>query len=87
MAKIIIKQLTAPKTGSMSWLGKYNRTIIWAPTETISEEWLDMGWRSDVKTLKDGTRKLTQTVANDYDKVLANGQAIIRHSGCVVETA
>lgn len=87
MAKIQIKELKAPATGSMSWTGKFNRTIVWTPTETISEQWLDNGWRSNIKTLKDGTRKLSQTVAGEYNKVLSMGQAIIHNSGCVLETA
>lgn len=85
MAKIIIKELKAPKTGSMAWFSKYNRTIIWSKDEIIDPEWVKLGWSSDIKTLKDGTRKMSKTVAASYEKAYNNGVAIVKNSGCHLE--
>ena len=85
MAKIIIKQLKAPKKGSMAWFNKYRRTIIWNANEIIDPKWIELGWASDIKTLKDGSRKMSKTIAASYETAYDNGVAIVKNSGCRVE--
>lgn len=87
MAKMIIKQLKSPKTGSMAWFNKYNRTIIWGKDEIIDPQWIQLGWNSSIKTLKDGTRKMSKTVSSSYEQAYNNGIAIIKNSGCILEAA